>query len=83
MQDAFAPGYRAGLSLARLLFCDGTDGLPVAAEEVAPADIAGTEVDAQRVARAERIEGRRPVGAAGPGKAKVRAEPVACGWKED
>ena len=70
-------------ALARLLFCDRTNGLPVVAVDVVPEDTVGIEGDAPRVVRAARIEGRRPVAAVGPGIAKVRAEPAACGWKED
>ena len=83
MQDALASGCQAGLRLARLLFCDWTDREPVVADDVAPADIVGIEVDAVRAERAVRKEGRRPVDAVGPGIVKARVEPVACGWKED
>ena len=82
MPDASASGYRAGLRLARLSFCDCTEREPVAAEVVVSEDIVGTEVDAPRVVRAVRIEGRGPVDA-GPRIVKIRAAPVACGWKED
>lgn len=51
MPDASTSGCRAGFRLARLLFCDGTDRLPVVAAAVAPVDIAGIEVDAVRAAR--------------------------------
>lgn len=82
MPDACASGCRAGFRLARLLFCDCTDRNPVEAVEVVPADTAGIEVDAPRVVRVVRIEGRGPVEAEGPGIVKVRVFP-ACGGKED
>ena len=83
MPDASASGWQSGQSPRLPLFCDCTDGEPVVTEVVVPAGIVGIEADAARVARVVRIERQRPVMAVGTGTVKIRAAPVACGWKED
>ena len=66
-----------------VLFTDGTNGVPVGADETAPADIAGTEAHVPRTERGVRIEGGRPVVTEEPHKVEIGKVPAASGGKED